>query len=505
MSDPQGRIFETPDFVTFDPARVVGEMRALIAECEVDFVRLEAAVRPDWQALVVPLEEIGERLSRHWGLVHHMLGVRNSEALRAAHTEVQPEVVAFSLRMGQSRPVYEAVRMLRDAGTETDPTRRRILDILVRDAEHAGVALHGEARARFNAIATELAEAATEFSNHVLDATKAFALVLTSEAEVAGLPGAARELAAQSAREAGHTGATPAHGPWRITLDAPSAGPFLQHAAHRDLRERLYRAHVTRASTGAADNSALMVSILGLRREQAALLGFADYAALSLSTKMAGDVATVERMLEQLRTASWQAARRDLDDLRTLAREAGSLEAGDLQPWDVGYWAERLREQRFETSDEILRPYFPLPGVLDGLIALASRLFGIAIEAADGTVAVWHPDVRFFRVKDLESGEPIAGFFLDPYSRPAEKRGGAWMDECVGRVPGRLPVAYLICNQTPPVDGRPSLMSLDEVETLFHEFGHGLQHMLTKIDYLGVSGINGVEWDAVELDRKSVV
>ncbi len=499
MSDPQGRIFETPDFVTFDPARVVGEMRALIAECEVDFVRLEAAVRPDWQALVVPLEEIGERLSRHWGLVHHMLGVRNSEALRAAHTEVQPEVVAFSLRMGQSRPVYEAVRMLRDAGTETDPTRRRILDILVRDAEHAGVALHGEARARFNAIATELAEAATEFSNHVLDATKAFALVLTSEAEVAGLPGAARELAAQSAREAGHTGATPAHGPWRITLDAPSAGPFLQHAAHRDLRERLYRAHVTRASTGAADNSALMVSILGLRREQAALLGFADYAALSLSTKMAGDVATVERMLEQLRTASWQAARRDLDDLRTLAREAGSLEAGDLQPWDVGYWAERLREQRFETSDEILRPYFPLPGVLDGLIALASRLFGIAIEAADGTVAVWHPDVRFFRVKDLESGEPIAGFFLDPYSRPAEKRGGAWMDECVGRVPGRLPVAYLICNQTPPVDGRPSLMSLDEVETLFHEFGHGLQHMLTRVDEPMAAGIRNVEWDAVEL------
>jgi oligopeptidase A len=291
-----------------------------------------------------------------------------------------------------------------------------------------------------------------------------------------------------------------------LTLDYPSFFPFMEHARRRDLRERAYRAYITRASSGELDNEPLIRRILALRREEAGLLGFESYAALSLDSKMAPDVAAVERMLEELREASFEAAKRDLEELRAFARERGAAEADDLQLWDVAFWAERLREHRFDYSEEDLRPYFPLPVVLEGLFGLAKRLFDVDIVAADGSAPVWHPDVRFFRVRDA-GGADRAAFYLDPYSRPAEKRGGAWMDECVGRSrllarPGesvRLPVAHLVCNGTPPVDGRPSCMTFDEVTTLFHEFGHGLQHMLTRVDYGLASGIRNVEWDAVEL------
>ena len=320
-----------------------------------------------------------------------------------------------------------------------------------------------------------------------------------------GLPASLLELAAQLARDAGEEGASAERGPWRIGLDAPCYIPFMEHARRRDLREQLYRAYVTRASSGETDNTPLIRRILALRREEARILGYADFAEVSLASKMARDVDAVEQLLVELRDASVDAARAEVEALRELAREEGAPEAEDFQVWDVLFWAERLRERRFAYTDEELRPYFPLPRVLDGLFGLANRLFDVTIEAADGETAVWHPDVRFFRVRN-ESGEPIAAFFLDPYSRPGEKRGGAWMDECVGRssllADGdgvRLPVAYLVCNQAPPTGGRPSLMSFDEVETLFHEFGHGLQHMLTRVDYGLASGIRNVEWDAVEL------
>jgi oligopeptidase A len=306
------------------------------------------------------------------------------------------------------------------------------------------------------------------------------------------------ELAAQAARQAGDEAATANAGPWRITLDAPSYVPFMQHSRRRDLRERLYRAFVTRASSGEHDNTPLLDRILRLRREQASLLGFESFAEMSLYTKMAPDVAAVERLLGELREASWDAAGRDLDDLRALARESGAPEADDFKNWDAAFWAERLRERRYAYSDEALRPYFPLPRVLEGLFALAGRLFGVRVRAADGEAPVWHPDVRFFCVED-PSGSPVAAFYLDPYSRPAEKRGGAWMDEVVGRGPGRLPIAHLVCNQIPPVGDRPSCMTFDEVHTLFHEFGHGLQHMLTTVERPLAAGIRNVEWDAVEL------
>jgi oligopeptidase A len=289
-------------------------------------------------------------------------------------------------------------------------------------------------------------------------------------------------------------------------LDFPSFGPFLEHSQRRDLRETLYRTYISRASSGAEDNTPLISRMLQLRQEKGVLLGYRTYAELSLASKMAPDVPAVQQLLEELRQASFSAARQDVDDLKAFARAQGASEADDLQLWDVGFWAERLREHRYAFNDEELRPYFPLPRVLDGLFALAQRLFSVRIVPADGDVPIWHADVRFFRIYDAQE-EEIAAFYLDPYSRPAEKRGGAWMDEYVGRsslLAGggrtvRLPVSYLVCNQTPPVDGKPSLMTFNEVKTLFHEFGHGLQHMLTTVNYGLASGIRNVEWDAVEL------
>jgi oligopeptidase A len=489
-----------PSFDRILPEHVVPGIRTLLAELERDFATIEQNAAPSWAAVVEPLEHLNDRLSLAWGTVGHLMGVRNSDALRQAYETVQPDVVTFSLRIGQSRPVYQALKELRGGpGWQTlDATQQRIVTALVRDAELAGVGLEGERQQRFNAIQAELAECATRFSNHVLDATKAFALTLTSRDEIEGLPPSALELAAQAARQAGEASATTADGPWRITLDGPSYVPFQQHSRRRDLRERLYRAYVSRASSGELDNTPLLTQILRLRREEAALLGYPSYAQLSLASKMAPSVEAVEQMLEELRVASFPAAERDLDELRTLARASGATEASDLRPWDVAFWAERLREQRFSYTDEELRPYFPLPRVLDGLFALVQRLFGLTVRAADGDTPTWNPDVRFFRIFD-EDGAEIAAFFLDPYSRPAEKRGGAWMDECVGRAPGRRPVAYLICNQVPPVEGKPSLMTFGEVNTLFHEFGHGLQHMLTDVERPFAAGIRNVEWDAVEL------
>jgi oligopeptidase A len=489
-----------PRFDLITPEHVVPAVRALLADLGADLDRLEASAAPTWDAVVEPITSMTDRLSLVWGTVGHLMGVRNSDALRTAQETVQPEVVAFSIRLGQSTPIYRALKGLEsgEAWAALDDTQRRIVASLVRDAELSGVGLEGAAQARFSAIQTELAEVSTRFSNNVLDATKAWALELRHPEDVEGVPRSLLELAAQAARQAGDETATADAGPWRITLDAPSYVPFMQHGRRRDLRERLYRAFVTRASSGEHDNTPLLDRILRLRREQASLLGFASYAAMSLHTKMAPDVAAVERLLGELREASWDAALRDLDDLRALAREDGAAETDDLKNWDAAFWAERLRERRYAYSDEALRPYFPLPRVLDGLFALAGRLFDVRVRAADGEAPMWHPDVRFFRVEDAH-GAPVAAFYLDPYSRPAEKRGGAWMDEVVGRGPGRLPIAHLVCNQIPPVGDRPSCMTFDEVHTLFHEFGHGLQHMLTAVERPLAAGIRNVEWDAVEL------
>jgi oligopeptidase A len=497
-----------PPFAAITPELVVPAMTQLLAELNSELSQLEATVTPTWSGLVEPLDRLGERLNWSWGIVSHLMGVKNSPELREAYEAVQPQVIEFSNKFSQSQPLYKAFKALRESDTwkTLEPAQQRIVETAIRDAELSGVGLTGEKKDRFNEIQLELAEISTKFSNNVLDATKAFVLTLTSKDEVNGLPASLLSLAAQSARDAGEENATAENGPWRITLDFPSYGPFMQHSTRRDLREKLYKANISRASSGDLDNTPLVERILQLRQEKAQLLGFNSFAEVSLATKMAPNVEAVEGLLEELRGASYDAAVQDLEALKAFAATKGAEEAHDLKHWDISFWAERQREEKFAFSAEELRPYFPLPQVLDGLFGLVKRLFGVTVTAADGQAPVWHQDVRYFQIAD-ETGNSIAYFYLDPYSRPAEKRSGAWMDTCIGRakitemgqVTTRLPVAYLVCNQSPPVDGKPSLMTFYEVETLFHEFGHGLQHMLTLVDYAGAAGINNIEWDAVEL------
>jgi oligopeptidase A len=497
-----------PAFDEIRVEHVVPGIRALVHEVEGMLEALERDVRPEWDHLIDPIERMQDRLGFGFGIVDHLMSVSNSPPLREAYDVVEPEVVKLSTRIGQSLPLYRGLVALRDGGGGSlDPARRRILDKLIQEAELSGVALEGAARERFQQIRLELAELSTRFGNQLLDATKAFALDLTTRDETEGLPESFLEMAAQASRAAGNGSATPAEGPWRVTLDGPSYLAFMKHAKRRDLRETLYRAHIRRASDGPLDNRPLIDAILRLRSEEAKLLGYRTYADLSLSRKMAGTVARAETLLEELLSASYDAAVRDLEAVRAFMIEQGaSEEARDLRHWDVPYWSERLREARYSYSEEQIRQYFPLPRVLDGLFALAKRLFGIEVTPADGQASVWHRDVRFFKVRSLD-GDDLAAFYLDPYSRPAEKRGGAWMNEVYGRSrlfpsaggTARLPVAYLVCNGSLPVDGTPSLMTFREIETLFHEFGHALQHMLTRIDLGLASGIRNVEWDAVEL------
>ncbi len=487
-----------PAFDQIQPGLIVPGMTQLLQELAGELTDLEAQIAPTWEKLVEPLTRIEERLSWSWGIIGHLMGVKNSPELRQAYETVQPQVVEFISRLSQSKPIYEAFLSQRQGESwgQLDEAQQRIVEASLRDAQLAGVGLVGEKKDRFNAIQLELAEITTKFSNNLLDATKAFQLKLTTPEDIAGLPASLLSLAAQTARTQGETNASTETGPWVITLDFPSYFPFMKYSDNRELREKLYKAYVSRADLGELDNNPLIDRILQLRQEQAHLLGYSTYAEVSLARKMANSVDEIEKLLDNLRQVSYEAAKQDLEALKTFAG------TDDLKHWDIAYWSEKQRQAKFNFSAEELRPYFPLPRVLEGIFSLAKRIFGVEIIAADGKAPIWHPDVRYFQIND-EKGEKIAYFYLDAYSRPAEKRGGAWMDVCIGRAKTgtevRLPVAYLICNQTPPVDGNPSLMTFEEVTTLFHEFGHGLQHMLTTVDYSGAAGINNVEWDAVEL------
>lgn len=547
--NPLLRASGLPPFDLIRPEHVVPAVRQRLAEAEARFAEVEANVQPTWAATIEALDEIGRPFEYAWGPVTHLFGVRNSPELREAYETVLPEMVAYGLKVRQSKPIYEALKALRDdpAGS-LDEAQRRIIDRRVLDAELAGIGLPDDQRQAFNKIAEELSQLGTTFSNNVLDATKAWSLTLDDPHDVEGMPPSLLRLAAASYnahrsserdRESSDPSldsglstldspATAEAGPWRFTLDAPSYGPFMEHCRRRDLRETMYLAFVRRASEAPTDNTEVLRRILELRQQQAKLLGFETFAEKSLATKMAPSVEAVFDMLDRLRSAAWPHAEREMVELCEAAAQQNVHDP--LMHWDVPFWAERLREQRFDFTDEQLRPYFAFDRVLDGLFALCHRLFGITVRRVgyahqgqagafppagpdDQTtrhqppdhqtpVSTWHPDVRFYDVHD-ESGTHIASFYLDPYSRPENKRGGAWMDDCFGRrvtTEGvRIPVAHLVCNQTPPAGGKPSLMSFREVETLFHEFGHGLQHMLTRVDYEDAAGISNVEWDAVEL------
>ncbi|QDV18507.1 Oligopeptidase A [Gimesia panareensis] len=495
-----------PRFDQIEPRHIKPAVKALLEQSEAGLRKIEKDAQPTWEGLMQPLEELDYPWERSWGSVGHLLGVRNTPELREAYESVLPEIIAFSLSVKQSKPIYEAMKAIRDNGSwdQLNDAQKRIIEKRILSAELAGIGLSGAELTRFNEIATELSQLSTKFSNNVLDATKAYTLLITDSKDVDGFPDSLKQLAAQSYNswedKDADTEATPDAGPWRITLDFPCFGPFMQHCRNRILREQVYRAFITRASEGEHDNTPLIPQILKLRQEKAKLLGYANYAEVSLAEKMAPSIEAVLEMEEELRSSSWDNGQQDLADLQEYAKEQGESEP--IIQWDFAFWSERLREKRFNYTDEQLRPYFSLEKVLDGLFDLVHRIFGITVTPAADDVPVWNKDVRFFHIAD-EAGKTIAGFYLDPYARPADKRGGAWMDDCLGRklVHGevQLPVAHLVCNSTPPVGDKPSLMTFREVETLFHEFGHGLQHMLTTIDEADAAGINGVEWDAVEL------
>jgi len=501
-----------PSFDRMKAEHVVPAMEQVLADSGAAIEKIESSLTPTWLGLLQPLDELSIPHDYSWGCVSHLMAVKNSPELRDAHEQMQPKLVELGLRISQSKPVYEGLKAIRDGAEwdQLDEAQWRIVEHNIRSAEHAGVGLEGAEKERFLEISRELSQISTQFSNNVLDARKAFELVITDKDEVQGWPQSLLQGAAQSHNEARSledssvaedaTDATAEEGPWRITLDYPSFLPFMQHHSGRPERESLYRAQTTLASSGEYDNTELIAQTLRLRKERVALIGFDSYAAYSLSNKMAPDVAAVEQMFDELSGPSRSHAEQDLQDLRDLASKSGQRE--ELAHWDLLYWGERLREQRFDYTDDQLRPFFPLPRVLDGLFSITQRLFGVTVEAADGEAPVWHKDVRYFKVNDAR-GDQVASFYLDPYSRPQDKRGGAWMNECLTRrrLHGKLslPVVHLVCNGTPPVQDTPSLMSFSEVETLFHEFGHGLQGMLTTVDYGEASGINGVEWDAVEL------
>jgi oligopeptidase A len=509
-----------PEFQDINPDQVTQGIPLLLEQLNAELTALEVCLDQrlagdsalTWDEVMQPLHLLGERLRWSWGVVSHLNGVCNTPELRQAHQNQQAAVVAFGNRVGQSRTIYRALEQLQAGDQNLDTTQRRIVAAELREMQLRGVGLEGAEQQEFNAATANLAQLASQYGNNVLDATNGWSLNLSEAADLAGLPASLRQLLADAAQQAGETG-------WRMGLDMPRLVPFLKYSQRRDLREQVYRAQVSRASSGELNNLPLIEQILSLKLRQAQLLGYANWAEVSLASKMANSVAEVEQLLEELRAAAYPVAQAELAQLRACAKRHGCPEAEDFKPWDVSYWSELLRQESFELDSEALRPYFPLDQVLQGLFQLCQRLFDIRIVDADqvhgnnladeniirkSLTPRWHADVRFFHVLDAASELPLASFYLDPFSRPGSKRGGAWMDECSGRGTSGsgaqvLPVAYLICNQSPPLGDTPSLMTFDEVETLFHEFGHGLQHMLTTVDRPQAAGINQVEWDAVEL------
>ncbi|MEZ4742179.1 MAG: M3 family metallopeptidase [Bdellovibrionota bacterium] len=496
---------DLPKFDLIRTEHVEPAVKQMLKDVEERFDKLENNYRPTWDGLVDPLAEISLLIHHVWSPVSHLNAVCNSSELRAVYERVQGDVVSVSLKIQQSKPIYQGLKEIKDSKEwdKLDDAQRRIIEDKILGAELNGIALADKERDRFNEISRRLSELQTIFQNNVLDATKNYSKIVNDKKDIEGMPKSFLNLASQAYNNSNkdlEKKATPEEGPWLVTLDAPCFVPLLEHCRNRDIREEVYRAYVTRASEGEIDNTGNILEILKLRQEEANLLGYENYADLSLSRKMADSVNDVYKLENELRVTAWEHAKGELEDLKEIARNNGKND--EITVWDLSFWSKRLQEKRFQFTDEELRPYFSFPNVLEGLFQLVKRIFDIEIKSADGETSVWHKDVKFFKVFDNQNSH-IASFYLDPYSRPENKRGGAWMNDCIVRHRTKdgivLPVAYLVCNCTPPLDGKPSLMTFREVETLFHEFGHGLQHMLTKVEYVDASGINGVEWDAVEL------
>ena len=478
-----------PDHVTPAVDQLLGENRSLIA-------RLAAPDVPaTWRDFVAPLEDANERLARAWGQVGHLNAVMNSPELRDAYNANLPKITQYYTELSQHQGLFQKFKALAASGEFEGLARaqRRIIENELRDFRLGGADLPAESKARFMAIRERLSQLSSRFSDNLLDATNAFAHYVSDEGDLAGIPEDVRQAAREAARADGKPG-------WKFTLHAPSYLPVMQYADNRSLRECMYRAYVTRAAEFGKpdwDNTPLIAEIVRLRPEMARLLGFSSYAEYSLEPKMAESPQQVLEFLNQLASRARPYAERDLQEVTRFARDALRLDT--LEAWDLPYASERLRMARYAFSDQEVKQFFPETTVLPGMFRLIETLYGLSITPAEAPK--WHPDVRFFAIHD-RAGAIVGRFYADLYARPS-KRGGAWMDEAItrrlkdGHV--QVPVAYLNCNFSAPIGNKPALFTHDEVITLFHEFGHGLHHVLTRVDYLGVSGINGIEWDAVEL------
>ncbi|MCQ8882958.1 oligopeptidase A [Pseudoalteromonas shioyasakiensis] len=488
-----------PPFSKIEPVHVVPAVKAAIAECRAKIDEVLATKSYTWNDLVLPLEEADDKLSRLFSPVSHMNSVVNSDELREAYEQCLPLLSEYSTFVGQHQGLYDAYNTLHnsDEFKSLSIAQQKTITNALRDFELSGIALKPEQQKRYGEISARLSELASKFGNNVMDATLAWQKHITDESELAGLPESALALGADTAQSKELEG-------WMFTLDFPSYLPIMTYADNRELREEFYTAFVTRASdqgpnAGEFDNSAIMSEELALRHELAELLGFSSYADMSLATKMAETPEQVFSFLEDLADKSKPQAEQELAELTAYAKDKHGVT--ELAAWDYAYYGEKLKQEKYAISDEVLRPYFPANKVLSGLFTTVNRLFGISVKEVT-EFDTYHPDVRFFEIYD--SSNTLRGrFYLDLYARD-RKRGGAWMDDCMGRkvrANGELqtPVAYLVCNFNKAVGDKPALFTHNEVTTLFHEFGHGIHHMLTQVDAAPVAGINGVAWDAVEL------
>ncbi|XP_024533228.1 probable cytosolic oligopeptidase A [Selaginella moellendorffii] len=516
MMNPLVSVGCLPEFNRVEAHHVVPGVKQVVKELEKDLLELECFAASSfgenggdlWEALVHPFERILDRLTVVWGIVSHLKDVKDSDALRAAVDEAQPLRTNFLLRLGQSKALYQAFEKIRNGALfdTLNEAQQRVVEGRLKDAILNGVALEHEKKVHFNEIQQELEKLLNKFSENVLDSTKLFGKLVTDISVLEGLPETALALAAQAAVSNGYEGANAKSGPWLITLDSSMYSGVMRFARNRDLREEVYRADITVASGESFDNFPVITRILELRQQKAELLGCENHAQVSMLQKMA-TLDSCHALLEKLHSCSRAAAIRDMRELEEFVRSENSEEDENLFHWDIPYWTERFREAKLDMNDEELRPYFSMPNVMDGLFSLAKRLFGVHIEELEENTPVWDKEVKLYKVAECASGENLGYFYLDPFSRPHQKRSGNWMGVVFNRSHAavqkgggvRLPVAHIVCNQAPPLPDQPSLMTFYEVTMLFHEFGHALQHLLSKQDEGLVAGSEGIEWDAVEI------
>ena len=473
-------------------------------EAETILKKIEENPEPTWEALKAPFEKINFDAGYTYGVLNHLMSVKNSKALREAYDQVIPKVVDQWLKTMQSKPIYNSSVKLKNSEefNKLSDAKKRVIEAALIEAKHNGVGLEGKEKERFNQIANRLEELCNKFSNNILDATKAFVLEVIDKQETESWPENLKNIAAQNyaKRNPGKT-ADPENGPWTITLESPITNPLMMNPTNREHRRQIYHAYKTLASEGEFDNTEIIKEILKLRKEKAQLLGYRNFAELSLETKLAGNKENVEKMIKELEETAKPIAEQEYQQLTDLAKKEGFTE--ELMPWDIPYWCKRLRETHYNCNFEAIREYFPFSQVLKGLFSTANRLFGLIIkENPSEDIPKWDKEVKFFDVYD-ENMSLFAHFYLDPYSRPNEKHNGAWMLPCCNRqlVKGELrkPVAHVVCNIAPPIDDKPSLMAFYEIKSLFHEFGHALQFMLTNVGEDCVAAIHGIEADATEL------